>query len=94
MRPTDPASPQVLRYSSRDLYHKTALAFDFACNIKDFETAESLVDILQTIAERPVDGETESERRRDREALAAARQRLRMSRPLREGLRDEQSGGC
>jgi hypothetical protein len=70
----------VLRRSSRVLYHKTLLAFDLACSLKDYEIAEGLLGVLRFIEERPIDGETGTDRRCVRESLAAARRRLRLIR--------------
>jgi hypothetical protein len=65
------------RYTRR-LSDKILIAFHFACDQGDFEVAERLLVVLETMigAPRPSRAPHGSERRRDKDTLVAAHERL------------------
>jgi len=70
----EPARAKSTASSGRRLSDKILIAFHQACDQADFDVAEHLASILETMAKRPpheYDG-----RRRDRETLVAAYERL------------------
>jgi hypothetical protein len=62
------------RYTRR-LSDKILIAFHQACDQDDFEVAERLLHVLETMLKRPPPV-VDRRRRRDREALVAAYERL------------------
>lgn len=70
----DSPSSGAPRYTRR-LSDKILIAFHHACDQADFEVAEQLLHVLETlITRRPVT--QDSNRRRDMESLVAAHERL------------------
>jgi hypothetical protein len=71
------ATVTVPRYKRR-LSDKILIAFHFACDQRDFEVAERLLNILETMtaARRLPRAQRGSERRRVQEAVVAAHERL------------------
>jgi len=69
-----PARAGTPRYSRR-LSDKVLVAFHHACDLREFETAEQLLAILESmLGRRP--SEANQNRRRNMESLVAAHERL------------------
>ena len=75
--PTEATAPATPRYSRR-LSDKILIAFHQACDQADFEVAERLLKVLESMiaAERRARALRGSERRRDQDTLVAAYERL------------------
>jgi len=73
--PDDTMTAKVPRYARR-LSDKILIAFHQACDQGDFGVAEQLLKVLETMVAAPRLAPRGSERRRDKETLVAAHERL------------------
>jgi hypothetical protein len=71
----DTATAKAPRYTRR-LSDKILIAFHQACDQGDFEVAERLLNVLEMMIAAPRPSPSGSDRRRDKETLVAAHERL------------------
>lgn len=73
--PDDAVTAKAPRYTRR-LSDKILIAFHQACDQGDFEVAERLLNVLEMTIASPRLSHPGTERRRDKETLVAAHERL------------------